>query len=1284
MTLTTGLPAGIKAIAAAGGVSLNFGGSLGGLASLQTSGSVIPLAKLVAEGTFGINLTSSTSVSVGPSAFQNGPQASVTTTQQGGKAITVTKVRQGSSAQSVDAVFLVTVKGGGTFTLSSGGNTTGPITAGSDISSSDLSPLTWAASATVHKSKQPEGWVYTIDIASSAAPVTELTGSGTGLTAQDEIDEVQVQNATGGTFTFSFNGGSVSEPYNSTGSDLGAQTFITAVPNSTTAGSVTLGGSAGDYTIEFTGGWAGTDVADASTDSTNLTGALDTASHPGNGTLPSDATFDTEITDSPAISTKIVQDGVASVTTTTTHDGGTGLGANTATQGGASVHEVQTLNVRAATTGTFTLTFGTGMTAQTTGGINASLGATALAAAVQSALNASPVNANVTVTGADTLGGKLLTITFTSTGDQPQLLPTTTVAFGGVNETQTVTIAGAVSGTFTLLSNGVASPGISFDGSNLQSAITTLMGHPVTVTPNGGGSFTVTFDGTGLTGTNVKPLAVGDISGLTAQNEIQFVQLLNTTGGTFTLTTTGTPGTSTTPTTSTTTAISYNAQIGHATQPQNPTATKASGGTLAPGTYYYVITAITASGEGVASASVHATTDASNGTITLTWDAVTGATSYRIYRGTSAGSATAFFAPGGTSATFNDDGSATPTGNSIPPTDLAQQLSNMPALGAAANEVHITGDPTSGWTITFDGTDTHGKHFDKLVGDPGGLLNSNTLTPIHVVVDHTTTGTDLNGDGKTDQNDIVVAVQKALDAAAVSTGITPGFLSAAISHGTLFTAGATWFAHAATDDESLEVVVPLTPATISTHVGSLTVTGTTGNFTITVAGQTTNTIAIGSGAQVVQSALQTLLGTTDTVTVTLSGSTYTLTFVSTPFSAVSGMVVLAGAVPQATKDSMGNTVHNFATIGSFEAALQSQILSLLQGAGIGAGTITVGDNGASKLTISSSSLDFGLAFQEPVVATVGGGRVSLTAPQVLRTSDPSQPSIQISRSVNVDVANYNDASLQVLGLATSPTRLTYTSGVPTEIDFTLFVNNAVIPIALTNFTGVNDIAGLVNAAADDDQRGAHRLVPQRRADRAGADPGLPPEHQPGRRRLRRRRQSHHVPRRLRRDDARDRRAGEARQRDDDNGAVTELGFQAVTGATSHGQAGLFFLNNVHLTGTVELVLQDVSATASLGFLGLTGTATGTLPEQRLLSLTADIRLRNPLVPDNDPDQYLLNISTLINAIRAGHFLYSSDDSTKAAARPQPRRPASSRERSPAASAATCTSSRPAHSRASAT
>ena len=94
----------------------------------------------------------------------------------------------------------------------------------------------------------------------------------------------------------------------------------------------------GGFTIEFKGttstnGWTGMDVPDMSTDSTNLTGALDTASHPGNGKLPNDATFDASITDAPAVVSTITTDGKATVTATTITDGGSGLGVNTTTQG---------------------------------------------------------------------------------------------------------------------------------------------------------------------------------------------------------------------------------------------------------------------------------------------------------------------------------------------------------------------------------------------------------------------------------------------------------------------------------------------------------------------------------------------------------------------------------------------------------------------------------------------------------------------------------------------------------------------------------------------------------------------------------------------------------------------------------------------------------------------------------------------------------------------------------------------------------------------------------------
>ena len=249
--------AGTKAFAAAGGLSLDFGASLGGLASLQTTGSVIPLAKLVAEGTFGINLNSSTSISVGPSAFQNGPQASVSTIQQGGKGITVTKVRQGLLNQ-VDAVWLVTVKGGGMFTLSAGGPPTSGLTPGTDITSA-VEGLNgaWGTHVHVSMSQQPEGYVYTITWDSSVAPVSTFAGDGGSLTGQNEIDELQVQNANGGTFVLAFNGGTLMENYNVSAATLGAVsspglndpsfTAVATVPDSSTAGTVTVTGSVGDH-----------------------------------------------------------------------------------------------------------------------------------------------------------------------------------------------------------------------------------------------------------------------------------------------------------------------------------------------------------------------------------------------------------------------------------------------------------------------------------------------------------------------------------------------------------------------------------------------------------------------------------------------------------------------------------------------------------------------------------------------------------------------------------------------------------------------------------------------------------------------------------------------------------------------------------------------------------------------------------------------------------------------------------------------------------------------------
>jgi hypothetical protein len=100
--------------------------------------------------------------------------------------------------------------------------------------------------------------------------------------------------------------------------------------------------------------------------------------------------------------------------------------------------------------------------------------------------------------------------------------------------------------------------------------------------------------------------------------------------------------------------------------------TATTGGTLTAGTYYYQVTAVGNGGETLPSPECSETTTGSTSTVTLNWSAVTGATSYKIYRGTSSGgenhyqtSATNSFTDtgstgtAGTPPTFNTTGSPT-------------------------------------------------------------------------------------------------------------------------------------------------------------------------------------------------------------------------------------------------------------------------------------------------------------------------------------------------------------------------------------------------------------------------------------------------------------------------------------------------------------------------------------------------------------------------------------------------------------------------------------------------
>ncbi|MEK7503373.1 MAG: hypothetical protein AAB577_00060, partial [Patescibacteria group bacterium] len=96
------------------------------------------------------------------------------------------------------------------------------------------------------------------------------------------------------------------------------------------------------------------------------------------------------------------------------------------------------------------------------------------------------------------------------------------------------------------------------------------------------------------------------------------------------------------------------------------TATTSSSGTLAAGTYYYVVTTLNNNGETSSSTEVSATTDGATTTaVNISWSAVSGASSYRVY-GRTSGAQNQYW--GTTATSLIDTGtsgtaSAVPTGN---------------------------------------------------------------------------------------------------------------------------------------------------------------------------------------------------------------------------------------------------------------------------------------------------------------------------------------------------------------------------------------------------------------------------------------------------------------------------------------------------------------------------------------------------------------------------------------------------------------------------------------------
>jgi len=104
-----------------------------------------------------------------------------------------------------------------------------------------------------------------------------------------------------------------------------------------------------------------------------------------------------------------------------------------------------------------------------------------------------------------------------------------------------------------------------------------------------------------------------------------------------------------------------------------------TGGTLAANSYFYKITALNGVGETTGSAEATVTTTGATSSVAISWGAVAGATSYRIYRGTVTNTENLYF----TSATnsFTDIG-GTSTAGTVPVTNTTQSNPTAGALQA--------------------------------------------------------------------------------------------------------------------------------------------------------------------------------------------------------------------------------------------------------------------------------------------------------------------------------------------------------------------------------------------------------------------------------------------------------------------------------------------------------------------------------------------------------------------------------------------------------------------------
>jgi len=328
----------------------------------------------------------------------------------------------------------------------------------------------------------------------------------------------------------------------------------------------------------------------------------------------------------------------------------------------------------------------------------------------------------------------------------------------------------------------------------------------------------------------------------------------------------------------------------------------------------------------------------------------------------------------------------------------------------------------------------------------------------------------------------------------------------------------------------------------------------------------------------------------------------------------------------------GTELTQIVSSSEIATALATAIEKALAGAGVTGISIAVSVGtgvDVDKLTFTPTGSDFELLFPSPIRVDAGGGRISLSAPPVMLSIDALEPAVNVKRRIEI-TTDFNDPAYQELGLLTAPTRFDGTTD--DVIEFTLIVSGVDIPVTLAAATRASIDALVADLQAAVDTALTSETNPETtflfaaddievfRIDPNGNRIGLRTNSDPVAKVIT---LAINVP------------TGTIAT---PNGAITELGFVSGDGATQRAKATEFFLENVSLGGDFALIAADVTANATLGFLSVTATGSGTLGGNKFISAEIDVALKNP-----EDGGSRVSVGLLTEALGDGKFLFDADE-----------------------------------------